>query len=464
VSASHGTDLQWASLAETSDSPMKPENREVQFDAARFLRDERIRAEQGHRRQQHFVEQNVSFRRERDRVRETEKPSEEQAFASIPALAGERLPDETPLAKQKRFREGLNEQVAARSRLAEEKRAREAQDAAEVKMRTLQELERDLAEQNRRREMARQVVAEDLKRADLRRQQRRDEKDREIRESHQTTEKAREWLPENHRQAAKRQQEEIHSRLDSIYRQGQQTVKAEALKRQSEEARWDRDEKIHNLRTDLLHSRRDEARERQRIRMVSALEQQVNSRGCHGPVDRLSKQLDLQTANEIALQGLEADFQRQQEKRKREKGLQQDLVAMMGERQLRHQEEGYRPPPLAATMSGIAGATRPIRPTAPSAPHVLAAEPSSGSVPSRQEVNADITRSAGIGGVVGVFAGEGGHTSAALKATKGLRCTEGAPRRHRASWSHGLSRQELQAGQRAAAQRQAAAAEDKREL
>merc|ERR1719394_2138810 len=81
---------------------------------------------------------------------------------------------------KKVFRAGLDEQLAQNARRAHENRLTEAYEAAEIKLRTTQQLCQELSEGNRRKEALKKDVAEQLREADAKKQQQRAEKEFEL--------------------------------------------------------------------------------------------------------------------------------------------------------------------------------------------------------------------------------------------------------------------------------------------
>lgn len=252
-----------------------------------------------------------------------------------------------------------------------------------------------------------------------------------------------------------------------------------SMRNTHEITRQERDAKKHEIRTDLHYSRREAARERQRQNMLNTLNMQSNAADNKKELEKMGKLKDKEAVDTAVRLGLEADIERHRARRAEELQMQAELVKMMAQKQQREREErdGFKPPAATNTMevnkafleqSMARASSTGALPKSKDLMHTVDA-PRHLDKPCGREVKpwVDIAKSHGLGGVVGVFGGEG-HLKLKLAATGGqqrlLTKTAGlAMRDHQmqATWSEGLTAADMKTGLKAAKARQEAQLRDK---
>lgn len=458
--------------------------REREFDPRKFVEEELHKQSRQQGLRKHLT-------REMGRQLEAKAPfrhtiaEEKRGLAQNTGEEVERMVREQALENEERernrraLRTGLDEQVARNARRAEESRLREARDAAEMKMRTVQQLCEEVAEQSRQKKACKLEALEAKREREARARKLRDERQSEAEDVRRATQM--QAVQEEQRLVAQHERlRAAQAGLDARSGISRPFLEAEAQRRASEELRQARDEERHQVLTDAHYARREAARDRQRQKMVQGLQRQVDVKQQQGIIPLIQKQAELDAVNESTRRNLEHELQKMYHRRAEQMELQSTLLAQMREKQVRAAGDGYRPPPAAATMiGGFAGAS----PTAGnSGGRQGGSSCAADSTGLAQRVDApryvikplgrgaavDIERGHGLGGVVGVFGG-GSAQNSALAATGGpmrllTKASDLAARDRQllqSSWAQGLTKQEMRAGLRNAAKRGSATAADK---
>lgn len=474
-----------ASWTETADSPLRHRS---EFDVRQFMVDEE-------RRHQHQSSINSYFRKEvgrqlegtaRSSMRQTYQSETEEiaraADADVARMLQEKTLERQELHKtQQIFRSGLDKQAAEHVRKAQEQRLEQIREAAEVKLRTVQALCKDITEQAHKKQVARNEAAALLANKQDRNAEARSEKLREVEELRNRME-LQALQDENRFLAQQGRINAAQAHQDAVDKYwGQRTGKEQSQRLAKEEQREDRDERRHQKQTDLYYAKREAARERQRLKMVQTLSQQVGAHSGRKTIEQLEKQAELEIVLASTWKVLKQELSREQGKKAEELELQNALVQQMAEKQSRLRASGIRLPVASSTMAvtpALLASAAARSPLSASAGNLAMVADLTQRVDAAKylakplgnpEVKpwVDITRSVGLGGVVGVFSGEGA-TRSALASTGGIgrlltttaqvgkkdRCLSG-------SWSEGVASRDLRAGARAAAKRAAASAADK---
>lgn len=456
-----------AQWTESADSPMK--HRTVEFDPHLFMAQEAAK--------------NVRKQRQKDLLKTTHYSmmdstvnmdhGDARSMTDFRRLVDadvnrsveqERAAREGDERKRKQWREKLTEQVGDMNRRAHENRLREAHEAAELKARTAQALLEEMAERSRRRDVAKKDAEHAMRTVDAKSRQLQADKELEAREFHKSMRDS--FNADEYKLAAQKQRlREAQSHAEGCEKMfTTQVFHREEERRRNEDSRQDNDEKLHNTRMDLHYATREHLRKRQQQRVVQTLDNQKDAATKRKELERSLKKAERDAVNESTRRNLDMELDRSRIKRAEEVQLQRELVAMMQEKQQREKQDGVKRAPNMATMHspvrGSAGtpADLDLSKSIEAARHV---DKPLGRVEVKPWL--DIRRSAGIGGIVGAFAGEGGHTKMALQATggPGRILTKSAAIIQRdqlmaSGWSEGLSPKEVKAGREAALRRQAA--------
>jgi len=468
-----------AGWTESFDSPLKTRTIDG---AARQHADEQLRNQQRQGTMRQYLTQELGKQVQHSATAKHSVLGQTKDLALGTAADAQRLLQSQTLERAAKeeskrvLRASLDEMRGEAQRRERENQARLLHEAAEVKLRTLQQLSEEVAEQSRRKEVAQRDAREAVQQWQARKQQQRKDKEREDSEARRLLQE--QTLEAEHQLAA--QQERLRAaqaKQDASYKTFRDTaMRAEASQRAAEEGRREHDEAAHQMLSDMHYARREAAREKQRQRMVEALDQQVEGRKRSRSLVAALKQSELEAVNESTKKSFERDLQTFHRKRREELQHQSDLVAMMAEKQQRAKSEGSRAPPAAATMAVTPAMLADAKLRA--AP---GARKSSSTPDLHQRVDAsryllkpcgrpemkpwiDISKSHGVGGVVGVFGGDG-STRMALAATGGqgrlLTKTAALAARDRqmaSCWHEGLTAADMRAGRQAAARRGANAA------
>jgi hypothetical protein len=353
----------------------------------------------------------------------------------------------------------------------------EAQEAAEVKMRTVQQLCEEMAEQGRRKKQAMREVQDSIaaneakKRGAAEDKRRTDEKvRREMRESLMQDE-YRLQATESRLAAAQAHQDGCNDIYDRT------AGKANRDRESAELNRIDRDEKKHLMRTDAYYAQRERARERQRQNMVDELDRQMEGMHHRGQFEKVRKQAEREAVQASTKRSLDEEQKRAFQRKAEEMQLQNELRVMMAEKEERDAAEGHGKPASISTMNqsmrknGTAmnqldsGLTKSLTASQYMAKPLGRAE-STGLDASPQTIRRLEKKFKGnlpatgtvLGGVMGSLGGGGGAVNTALMAM-------GGPMQPKSfaiqdiqlgSWTDGIRPEILEAGRRAARNREAA--------
>lgn len=471
-----------ASWTESVGSPMK---HQLNFDAEKFCADSRVNEQQRdllkHHVRSHLDRQLQDKTFAKKSVEEEKKELLLAANTDVARKLREDSLEKVGLRNvNKAFREGLDEQAAENAKKVQEHRMWEAYDAAEIKLRTTQQLCQELMEASRRKEAQKRDYAETLKELESRKLLQRADRNMELQEVRRTM---REQMgQEEFRLLA--QQERIKAAAEHQevnYRHFAETAaRVEPEKRAREERRVERDEKHHMMRTDMYYAQRELARERQQQRVKQVLDDQVEANARKHATVQVQLDHERQAVNDSTRISMEAELAKSSRKRAEEMEHQAALVAQMHESQQRKKgEEGHhRRAPALKIMDVTPG----LLSIAESWRSGASPKPSDADLTQRMDAArhlskpcgrpeekpwVDITKSHGIGGVVGIFGGDG-PTRSKLMASGGpgrllAKSSDLAARDKQwaGNWYDSLSPADIKAGQQVAAKRREAAVADK---
>jgi hypothetical protein len=331
----------WTSSA---DNTMKASH--AQFDKQKFVADE-LKRLAGVERQKEY------YRRSVDNQLDERNKYRSSMFGHKKDLQGllnddtrrheqdqERLEEERKNV-QKQVRSDLDKQTRDYARRAYEHRLNEAQEAAEIKMRTVQTLCEEIAEQSRRKQKAQRewqdASAQNEAKKNEQRAQRIRDNDHEKKLMQDAMDRA-----ENREAAAqmrlKKAQDQLDAAADMFNRQA---GKADRDREHAEVSRIDRDELKHTLRTDAYYLQRDRARERQRQNMVGELDRQKAANSQRLVLEEARKKAERDAIQDATRRALDADLAKAAQKKAEEVRLQQELRVMMAEKEQRETNDGY---------------------------------------------------------------------------------------------------------------------------
>lgn len=471
---------------ETFDSPMKQRSEydprahteDVQRHKQRHASMQQIVVQELDRqvRQKEFAKQ--SMLEETLNVARTHKADEFQVRQN------EALVNEVREDNRKTFRSGLDAALEDNRRRERQTQARAAREAVEMKLRTLKQLQDEVAEMDRRKEAAKRDALAGQLQHEAKKEQQQIDKQREMQEArHRLQEDAMraEWQV----QAQQERLQEAQRRQDVNYQTFKDTAQLQdKMRRTREEKRLDESVQLHQTLVNSHYDRREAARSRQRKKVAEALQEQVRIRQRDKGLQDIQKQMERDAVVESTTLSFEQDFQKLHDKRVQELQHQSELVQMMAEKQSRAKSEGRRLNPSVLTMEVTPGMVADIRSRASLIPGKSASAPDL-----HQRVDAakflqkpcgrpevpeaksweDLSRSHGLGGLAGCFGGEGG-TMSSLKSLGGkghmlagtlkLAARDERAERERV-WNAGLTAEDLKGGRRAAARRMAKSAMDK---
>jgi len=377
------------------------------------------------------------------------------------------------------LRATLDKQKADLDRRARESRLQQLTEGAELKARTMQQLTQELQSQANRKKGLKKDADDMRREIERRAQQTNDDKLRAQEELRNTIKE--QTLQDEFRLAATQDRlRAAQANSDAKEANYNRTAGAELNAKNTHElTRQDRDEKKMQMRQDLHYSRREAARERQRQNMLNTLNMQQGADRNRKELERIGKEKDKEAVDTAARLALESDMARHRQRRQEEVETQAQLVKMMAEKQARERVErdGFKPPASTNTMEvnkafldmSIARATCNGNFKSSDPMHHVDAAKHLDKPMGKVEVKpwVDIAKSHGLGGVNGVFGGEG-HMKLKLASTGGLKriltkTTGLAMRDHamQATWSEGLSDADMKTGLKAAKKRHHANMVDK---
>merc|ERR1712139_509891 len=335
---------------------------------------------------------------------------------------------------------GLANQNAELSRRAYESRVREAQEAAEMKMRTVQQMCEELAEQGRRKKQLQEDLDKGMKNNEAKRIQSRIDK---ANEDAKAQREMREQLMQDEFRAqataahvAKKQAEQ--NACVALYERT--AGKANNDRENAELTRIDNDEKKHLMRTDAYFGQRERARERQRQNMVTELDRQMAACGQKRKNDQLAKQAEREAIQSATKRSMDAELKKAMDKKAEGMELQRELRIMMLEKEEKERKEGTSRPTAMATMNMVmskngtyaAHAISDLHKSMEAArfmgkplgrdesgPVPLDASPSTLRKLTRDQPFTKVPHDTVLGGVVGTLGGGGGPVNTALMATGG---------------------------------------------
>lgn len=466
---------------ESLDSPLK--HRSVEFDPKQHARDV-MKSQQMHGSMRGFVKLELGKQVQhnatvRQSMHDDKRTFAEATFSDTQRVVHTQSVERDAVEESKRIvKAGLDEQRAEAVRRTRENQAREMHEAAEMKLRTVKLLCEEMDERNRRRQVAQREAEEVMRQIEAKQQAQNSDRQREATETRRMVQanamraEHQQVAQQQRLRAAQEKQERDFKRFSDT------TAQAEATKREDEESRVDRGVTEHQALTDLHYSRREAAREMQRLRMVNTLKGQVDEQKHSKSLLTLQKQVEKDMVNQNTQKNFEQELQRFHRKRQEELQLQKDLVEMMAKKQQQAKSEGWRAPAAASTMMVTPGMLADARTRAapsmeksassPELNQCLGASrylakpcgrpgerPPTGTVASagRQSMG-NLGRGDDAGAAAPAARGQGPVLSTtALLAARDKRLSQ--------SWHQGLSPAEMKAARQAAARRGAIAAADK---
>jgi len=458
-------------------SPLK--NPTLEFDADRFLAEGKDNRDYKRTMAQYIQRELGKQVEEKDAGKRDKMAATQEAFRSTNADVGrkqqeEKLVKENLENTKKVFREGLAEQREHQRSKAMDGRLREAHEAAEIKLRTTQQLCQELGEAARRKDEDKREFAETMQQRESQKLQQRAERSLEHEELRRTMRE--QFQGESHRHNA--QQDRVKDAMasqEACYAYFAKTQGKEEAERIAKEVRRvDRDEQHHQLRTDMMYAQREMARDRQRQRMRQTLDDQMDAKHRMSGTVRIQQDYEKTAVNQAGLLFMEEQASRVRAKKAEEVENQAMLIDQMHARQQRLKKEhgqSYKPGTMEMSPSllSTAQASRGGFAGSPDLMTKLDAAIHLSKPCGKPEIKpwVDIATSYGPGGVVGVFAGEG-PTRSVLMCTGGpgrllTKAVEIASRDRdlRTKWHEGVSSGDLKAARQVAAKRLEASATDK---
>eukprot|EP00933_Yihiella_yeosuensis_P037071 TRINITY_DN30918_c0_g1_i1.p1 TRINITY_DN30918_c0_g1~~TRINITY_DN30918_c0_g1_i1.p1 ORF type:complete len:565 (+),score=113.81 TRINITY_DN30918_c0_g1_i1:91-1785(+) len=387
---------------------------------------------------------------------------------------------ENAMKTRQALRDGLGQQVAELERRAKNSRLQDLHDGAEIKARTMQQLAAEMAAQQKRKknmkadadQMRREVAALKKNNSDSRLQEA-----EELREYIRTQN-----LQDEYRLAA--QQERLRAAQANTDKNEENYNKTAGkdlnAKLKAEVERQERDAKKNDIRAELHYGRREAARERQRQNMCQTLKVQVASDHHRKELARMADDKEKAAIDAGVRNSMEQELANRRQKRQEELANQHQLVTQMAHKQEQLRKEENRPniatntmhvSPEFMAMSLARAKSAGSLPQTGALMHQLDAsrnleKPCGRPVEVKPWVN--IALDHGVGGVVGVFGGQG-NLGPKLAATGGksrimTKASALAMRDHHmmgASWSEGLTGADMRTGLKAAKDRSKASAQDR---
>jgi len=454
---------------ETEDGPMR--TRGMEFDASFFMESEHRRLARTEGIKQLLTKEHARQLEAKNSFKTTMRDENIRLAQSMTTDGQEIVKEQTilrnaKLKAQQQLRAGLDEQAGHIAQREKEHRLREAQEAEELKLRTVKQLAAEFADHDRRKRAAKVEADEAKQKLEAKRLHDRAQQQRENEEYKNSIRKMllQDECALNAQQKRLKESQAQQEACCKVWVEN--TGKPQELKRKMEEARLNQNEDMHLARTDAYYAKREAARERQRLKMIQTLGDQTKSQNKKSDLKQLQKQIERGAVNESTRRALEQDMHRLHAKKAEELELQKSLQGMILEKQQRHSKEGYSPPPAAGTMRAPLTISKAL--DGDLSQRVDASRLVAKPLAHPEKVpKMDIQRSPGLGGVTGVFTGEGATVSG-LAATggKGLHLMKSAQlatheRQFAASWSEGVGSAAMKAGMQAATRRTAAAALDK---
>jgi len=482
-----------AGWSQSADHPLKPNN--AQWNQQHFVASELKRLYGEAKRKEYLQRETNAQLQERSDIR-NRMLDEKEAFAELVNADAQRhtFDEGRRKAEAKKgtgmMRSGLDDQRADLSRRAHEARVREAQEAAELKMRTCQQMCEEMAEANRKKSQLNIDCKADMRNTEAKRVQGRLDKKKD---NEKADKEMREALMQDEYRAEvkaggvveKMRQMEMCS---NVY--DRTAGKANRDKESAELNRIDNDEKKHLMRTDAYYASREQARERQRQTMVVELDRQMAAVNQKANCERLAKQADREAVQAASKRSMDAELAKAMQKKAEEQKLQQELRIMMLEREEREKRSGEPSKPTTlstmnmvmskngsaihamSAMTATMDAARYIdKPMGREGRHgeqrvvPLDAEPPTlrKLMKDKSSKKMDVPFGSVLGGVVGTLGGGGGGIQTALMATggpflpmsAGLAVQDSKLASH---WHLGLEPEQQQAGRQEARRREVAKA------
>merc|ERR1711865_556005 len=370
------------------------------------------------------------------------------------------------------------------SRRAHENRVREAQEAAEVKMRTVQQMCEELAEGNRKKKQASLDLQQGMLNAGAKAIE---AKAAKVQADEKMRIEIRQALMQDEYRAQATQQRVADAQNHgaacvAVYERT--TGKANREKEAAEILRMENDEKKHLMRTDAFYAQR----EKERQNFVSELDRQMAAVNQKAENVRLTKQVDREAIQAASKRSLDQELDKAKAKRAEEMQLQQELRIMMAEKEIRDSKEGYSKPASMSTMNigmslngNACNKISDLHKSMEASRYIgkpmgredktgeqrmvpLDASPATIRKLTKDRYKGEIPISSVLGGVVGTLGGGGGGIQTALMAMGGpfLPRTTGLAVQDRklgSAWYENVHPERIEAGRREAGRRERAKAE-----
>lgn len=240
------------------------------------------------------------------------------------------------------WKAGVEDAKVVAARRAQETLAKEAKEAAEIKIRTTAQLCDDLARHARAKEAAKALSEEHTQTFGVKDERLREERQQDVERLSKIIRK--EIAQEDVKIAAHRERLNLQQQQQSaIYEAYARTTAVErAAKVQEELFRQDRDAKVQELQKDEFYARRDAARQKQRSQMIDQLGLQVQARtGTHNFTQHL-KDSDRLAVDVATMRAVEQDMEKVRAKRAKRAKLQEEVLVQIAERQIQRQAVGQK--------------------------------------------------------------------------------------------------------------------------
>lgn len=346
-----------AQWSQSHDHPLKGNN--ATWNEQHFVADE-LKRQHGEAKRKEYYKREVDRQLQERSDARTRMNNDKQEFATLVGADADRHnKDQLGLKAEARkgndlLRQHLGQQNADLSRRAQENRVREAQEAAEVKMRTVQQMCEELAETGRKKKQANLDLQQGMLNAGAKANQAKADKHKEDEKMRREIREA--LMQDEYRLQATQQRvaaaQDHGAACVAVYERT--TGKANREKEAAETLRMDNDEKKHLMRTDAFYAQRERARERQRQNFVNDLDRQMAAVSQKASNAALTKQADREAIQAASKRSLDQELDKAKAKRAEEMQLQQELRIMMAEKEIRDSKEdnaGYSKPASISTMN-----------------------------------------------------------------------------------------------------------------
>lgn len=345
-----------AQWTQSHDHPLKANN--AQFNEQHYIADE-LKRLHGKARKVEYMKREVNKQLKERAATRGRAGQEQQNYADLVNADAARFFADQERAKDESnkgyemLRAGLGQQQSDMSRRAHGARLAEAQDAAENKLRTVQQVCEDMAEAQRKKKQMQKDLQQGLLDNEAKARRLKQEK---LEEDEKGKRDMREglMLDEYRLQATAQRlraaQDQQNACMDVYDRTAGQVNRD---RESAEKLKQDNDEKKHLMRSDAYLGQREKARERQRQHMVIELERMTLAQEHRAMVDKTAKQMERDAVQQATKNSLDAEMAKGQHKRGEEIELQMQLRIQMAEREERDKRDGETRPSGLTTMNMI---------------------------------------------------------------------------------------------------------------